>query len=107
LKVIYNKLIPFGSFKAINIFGIVFAKNKMSNKDLNHEAIHTAQMKETLFILFYILYLVEWMVKLCFKGNAYQNLSFEKEAYKFQDNLNYLENRKPYSWVKYLLINKQ
>ena len=49
MKVIYNSLIPFKGFSAINLFGIVFARKEykeLSRRTLNHEAIHTAQMKE-------------------------------------------------------------
>lgn len=43
MKIIYNNIIPFKGFKAINLFGILFVrKNKsLSNKDINHEAIHS------------------------------------------------------------------
>lgn len=47
MKVIYNSLIPFKGFSAINLFGIVFARKEykeLSQRVLNHEAIHTAQM---------------------------------------------------------------
>jgi hypothetical protein len=38
-------------------------------------------MKEMLYIPFYLWYGVEWLVKLFCKGNAYRNISFEREAY--------------------------
>lgn len=74
----------------------------MSEKDFNHERIHSEQMKEMLFIGFYIWYLVEWVIRLFGKGNAYRNLSFEKEAYDNEENLTYLDTRKPYAWLDYL-----
>ena len=41
MKVVYNNLIPFKGYKAINLFGIVFARKGavLTDKDLNHEAI--------------------------------------------------------------------
>ena len=53
MKVIYNDLIPFKGFKAINLFGILFVKNgsTISDVDLNHESIHIKQMKEMLYII--------------------------------------------------------
>ena len=38
MKLIYNNLIPFKGFKAINLFGLCFVRNgmKMSEKDINH-----------------------------------------------------------------------
>lgn len=38
MKVIYNNIIPFKVFKAINLFGVLFVRKGcyMSEKDLNH-----------------------------------------------------------------------
>lgn len=99
MKIITNKLIPFKGFKAINLFGVLFVREgaKMNGTDLNHEAIHTAQMKELLYIPFYIVYGLEWVIRLFMKGNAYKNISFEKEAYDNQHDLQYLSNRKHFN----------
>ena len=104
MKIIENKIIPFPGYKAINLFGILFVREgaKISEQDLNHESIHTVQMKEMLYIFFYIWYIVEWVIRLFKKGNAYRNISFEQEAYNNEDNLEYLNNRKYYEWFKYL-----
>ena len=104
MKVIYNKWIPFKGFKCINLFGLLFVRKGcfMSEKDFNHEAIHTAQMKEMLYVFFYIWYFVEWIIRLFGKGNAYRNLGFEKEAYSNDDNLSYLDIRPRFAWWKYL-----
>lgn len=84
MKVIYNSLIPFKGFSAINLFGVVFARNEykdLSQRTLNHEAIHTAQMREMAYVFFYLWYLAEWLIKLPKYGRkAYNNLSFEREA---------------------------
>jgi hypothetical protein len=107
MKIIINNIIPFKGFQAINLFGIIFSRNELSAKSKNHESIHTAQMKELLYIFFYIFYLIEWLIRLCLGKNAYHKISFEQEAYMNQSDFNYLENRKPYAWAKYLLINKK
>jgi hypothetical protein len=76
------------------------AKNK---KIINHESIHIAQQGELLVLPFYILYILEWFIKLFFYGkDAYYNLSFEREAYKYEYDEKYLEQRKPYAWLKYI-----
>lgn len=107
MKVIYNSLIPFKGFSAINLFGIVFARKEykeLSQRTLNYEAIHTAQMKEMLYIGFYIWYLSEWLIKLPVYGKkAYENISFEREAYAFQSDRYYLKVRKHYAWLKVLV----
>lgn len=105
MKIIINNIIPFKGFKCINLFGILFCRKQLDKIDINHEAIHTKQMQEMLYIPFYIWYIIEYLIKL-FKGNAYRNLSFEREAYNNQYNLNYLNNRKHYSWIKYVVERK-
>lgn len=107
MKIIYNNIIPFEGFKAINLFGVIFARKEygeLSRTDINHETIHTAQMKELGYLPFYLIYGIEYLYKLIKyrdTHNAYRNVSFEKEAYKYQDNLEYLANRKHYAqWRK-------
>lgn len=102
MKIIYNKIIPFKGFLTINLFGIIFARKPLNQYVVNHEKIHTAQMKELAYIFFYILYVLEWFIKLfIYRSNkkAYRNISFEKEAYKNMYNLEYLKTRKHYSWI--------
>tara|TARA_R110000737_G_scaffold140185_3_gene170987 strand:- start:740 stop:1111 length:372 start_codon:yes stop_codon:yes gene_type:complete len=68
---------------------------------INHESIHIAQQGELLVIPFYVLYILEWFIKLFFYGSrAYYNISFEREAYKNELDLTYLSKRKRYSWIK-------
>jgi len=42
--VIYNKIIPFKGYKAINLFEFIFVRkgSTFTEKDLNHEKIHSA-----------------------------------------------------------------
>lgn len=105
MKIIYNNIIPFKGFAAINLFGILFVRRgcRISEKTLNHESIHTAQMKEMLYIPFYIWYFIEWLIELFHYGsNAYHTNTFEREAYDNDDNLTYLASRKRFAWWKYL-----
>ena len=49
MKIIYNNIIPFKGFKAVNICGILFVRKgtgSMTWVDYKHERIHTEQMKE-------------------------------------------------------------
>ena len=106
MNIIYNKIIPFGKqFHAINLFGILFAKGPCDRYVINHESIHTEQIKELGYIFFYIAYVLEWIVRIiqnrsCVKG--YENISFEREAYRNDRNLNYLKTRKRYSFLDYI-----
>ncbi|WP_353124130.1 hypothetical protein [Dysgonomonas capnocytophagoides] len=112
MKVIYNKYIPIKGYVAINLFGIIFARkefNPLSRITENHERIHTAQMRELLFIFFYLWYGIEWVIRLIQyreTKKAYLNISFEREAYKNQNNLGYLKVRKKYEFRIYLSIKK-
>lgn len=99
------KLVP--KRLCINLFGIYFTGDKswIDEKVVNHERIHTAQMREMLFVGFYIAYLLEWMVRILQYRNwdrAYRNLSFEREAYANGDDLTYLPRRKFWAWTRYL-----
>ena len=104
MKIIRQNILPPKGFSAINLFGLLFCKKdaKINDVIVNHESIHTSQMKEMLYIPFYLWYVIEWLIKLLFKGNAYRNISFEREAYDNQYNLNYLKERKRYNWIKRL-----
>lgn len=104
MKIIYNKLIPFEGFLAINLFGVMFVRGTwrdINARIINHEKIHSAQMRELWYLPFYILYLLEWLVRLFGKGNAYRNVSFEREAYANENNPQYLSYRRRWAmWRK-------
>lgn len=104
MKIVRNNIIPLGRhFAAINLFGIFFVKNDVIVSDvlINHESIHTAQMRELLYLPFYVLYILEWMVRLVqLRGRfyeAYARISFEREAYAHDHDLTYLGQRKPFA----------
>ena len=104
MKIIRKNYIPFQGYKAINLFGILFVRGnaRINDRTIRHETIHSAQMKEMLYIFFYLWYVVEWVIRLFMEGNAYRNISFENEAYTNEDNIIYLESRKRFAWIKYL-----
>lgn len=104
MMVIYNNILPVKGFKCINLFGALFVRKdlKMTDVDFNHEAIHTKQMKEMLYVFFYLWYVIEWIVRLFKRGNAYRNISFEREAYSNQCYLKYNKERKRFAWLEYL-----
>lgn len=103
--IVRSRLAPKGF--CINIFGTFWSRDTswINARVINHERIHTEQMKELLFVPFYILYGLEWLVRLAqyrdsFK--AYRNISFEREAYANGDNPDYLKTRRRYAWLKML-----
>lgn len=101
MKVIRNRLIPFGKhYGAINLFGILFVRHGVDVTPgvINHERIHTAQIRELLYIPFYVVYVLEWLYRLVQCGGngykAYMSVSFEREAYRHGDDLSYLGRRR-------------
>jgi len=96
---------------AMALYPFIFIEEKnINNKTLlNHEMIHLRQQKELLVLPFFVLYILEWFLKsiyyLDFKamGKGYRNISFEREAYENEGNLNYLNNRTKFNWVKRIL----
>lgn len=63
---------------------------------INDERIHLRQQAEMFVIPFYICYLIALYRK------GYMNISFEKEAYFNEKNLDYLKKRNTFASVKYL-----
>lgn len=107
------KIKPISKFLKIflgkNIAGItlcpfgIYVKDLNNVRLINHEKIHWKQQLEMLVIFFYIWYIIEFLIrKFISKKDAYMNLAFEREAYNNDDDLNYLENRKHFSWIKYI-----
>lgn len=110
MKIIRNNIIPFRGFAAINICGVLLVRKSstVTPRLLNHEAIHTAQMREWLYVMFYVLYVLEWLVRLVqyrSAHKAYRNISFEREAYACQLDMRYLGTRRHYATFKYLKEN--
>ena len=107
MKVIRNKFIPFKGYFAITIGNIIFVRKECEVTDtlINHESIHYEQEKELGYVGFYLLYILEYLYKRVKYKNAYKayrDVSFEKEAYANQHDLDYIPNRKKFSWLKYL-----
>lgn len=105
-----------------------------SMDDINHECIHQVQQMECSVIglvlglvlcglfnfslwwvlilglgFFYIWYGIEYFIILCFakwdkQNERYHDVSFEEEAHNNDKNLNYLEDRKPFAWIKYIKL---
>ena len=91
----------------ITIFPFIFLRESAFKENkilINHEKIHIRQQLELLIIFFYLWYVVEyyyWYFSLKDKHLAYRNISFEREAYAMEEDLNYLETRKIWSFWKY------
>lgn len=109
---IVSKIAVPKGFRGLTSFPFIFLKYKNLKNDaifINHEKIHLRQQIELLVLPFYILYFSEYLLRLWqYKNNelAYYNISFEREAYQNEENLQYLKKRKIWTFLKYLKNKK-
>lgn len=98
--------VPFLWIEGIALFPFVFTKQKKFGADfINHERIHLRQQLEMGVVFFYLWYLCEYLIHLIHLQNhykAYRAISFEKEAYAHQSNINYLGQRSVWAFLRYL-----
>jgi len=105
---IFSKYLFFSSFNAVAIWPFIILKEKeLKNNQvlINHENIHLHQQREMLWFPFFLFYILEFIIKLLIYKKpklAYFNLSFEREAYQNEQNLNYLRQRKFWNFLKYI-----
>lgn len=112
MKVVRNNIIPFKGFEAVNLFGVLFVRKDRVFESkhawqvmIRHETIHTKQMQELGYLPFYMLYALEWLVRWIACGDAtraYFNISFEREAYAYQDTIGYTDWRRHYEFLRYI-----
>jgi len=106
--VLVNKFLLAKGFNGISLWPFVILKNKSFKNDsvfLNHEKIHLKQQAEMFLVFFYLWYGIEYIFRyIQFKNSylGYRNISFEKEAYGNELDLNYMKSRKFWAFLKYL-----
>lgn len=106
--VVVNKYILAKSFDGIVLWPFVFVRHRELKKNpvfMNHERIHLKQQLELLIIFFFIWYFIEYFVRLIQYKNAYKaynKICFENEAYANEEDLEYLEKRRFWNFLKYL-----
>lgn len=107
--IVAKYLIPKG-FRGLTVFPFVIIKYRFDTENkilVNHERIHIRQQLELLVLPFFLWYFVEYAVRLLQYRNAnlaYRNISFEREAYSNELNLDYLKKRRIFSFFKYLKV---
>lgn len=100
-------LVPKG-YLGITLFPFVFVKYGRLKHDrflINHERIHLKQQLELLILPFFIWYVLEFLLRYIQYKNwhqAYRHISFEREAYQKESDLEYLKKRSFWSFLKYL-----
>jgi hypothetical protein len=104
---ISKHLVPKG-YMGMTIFPFVFLKYSRLKADttlINHEKIHLKQQLELLVVPFYFIYLIAFFIRLIQYRSwniAYRNVSFEREAYANESNIEYLKHRPLWNFLKYL-----
>jgi hypothetical protein len=105
--IVTKYLIPKG-YRGLAVFPFVFVKYSLDKKNpvfVNHERIHLRQQLELLIIPFFVLYFLEFFLRLIQYRNvdlAYRNISFEREAYANEKDLDYLKNRFLWRFIKFI-----
>jgi len=105
--IVAKYLIPKG-YRGLAVFPFVFVKYRLDKENLvfvNHERIHLRQQIEMLFFPFFLWYLVEFLLRYIQYKNwnlAYKNISFEREAYANEKNLDYLKQKKSWRFWRYI-----
>lgn len=106
--ILISRLFFVKDYVGLSLWPFIILKNSSLKNDItliNHERIHLKQQRELLILPFYIFYIFEWLIRcICYFDSykAYQNISFEREAYANESNLNYVSERKSFTFIKYL-----
>lgn len=106
--VLVNPYLLRKNFLGISLWPFIILKKtelKLDNVFINHEKIHLRQQIEMLVIPFYFWYLMEYLFRMFQYKNrreAYRNISFEREAYANEKDLDYLKTRPFWRYIHYL-----
>ena len=105
--IVTKYLIPRG-YRGMTVFPFVFLRDRKGLEIpvlVNHEKIHIRQQIELLVLPFFLWYGLEFILRwIQFKDKnlAYRNISFEREAYANEKDLDYLKRRSFWKFLKYL-----
>lgn len=130
--IIYNNLIPLKGYTAVTLWPLVFARKgakPLKSHVESHEKIHLRQQLEVLVASAAVLAVVIWLMgwswwwmlaslavyyagygldyavrRILYSSHieAYRNIACEQEAYQNQYYCAYLQQRRPFAWIKYI-----
>lgn len=107
ILIVFKYLTPRG-FRGLTFYPFVFLADKddkLNKVFINHERIHIRQQIELLILPFYLWYFTEYLLRLIqYKDSkkAYYNISFEREAYVNEKDLDYIKQRSFWNFLKYI-----
>jgi len=105
--IVTKYLIPKG-YNGLTLFPFVMIRNDFDKENkvlINHEKIHIKQQIQLLILPFFIWYLLEFLfrwIQFKDKNKAYRTISFEREAYANERNLNYIKEMPFWGFLNYL-----
>lgn len=109
LRKVISDIIPAQGYIALTFYPWVFIRknrrDKFTSRVERHETTHALQQIETLWILFLVIYALEYVVKLIITSShrtAYKSISFEQEAFEHELEISYNDVRRPYNWLQYV-----
>lgn len=102
--VLRSEKFPPRPFAGISLCGIIIFRRDahVGSADIHHELIHFRQQCEWLFVGFFVVYVLEFGYHLLRQRDwmkAYRAISFEREAYRHQQDIDYLNHRP--LWANY------
>jgi hypothetical protein len=104
--IVSKYLIP-KKYRGLTFFPFIIIKyssDKTNKVLINHEKIHLRQQLELFILPFYILYFIDFLIKIIRykdRNKAYRNIVFERESYANEKDLDYLKSRSFWSFLKY------
>lgn len=102
-----NRFLLRKKFLGMALWPFIILQNKDLLSDatfINHEKIHLRQQAEMLVVFFYLWYGLEFLIRWFQYKNrylAYKNISFEREAYTNEKDLDYLKKRSFWKFITY------
>ncbi len=99
---------PWLKVDGMAVFPFILVRTRQLMTDevlIRHETIHLRQAAELLVIPFYLLYLINYLVRLIrYRDHhrAYMHIVFEREAYAHEADMQYLNQRRSWAWMKYI-----
>ncbi|NND94116.1 MAG: hypothetical protein HKN45_04575 [Flavobacteriales bacterium] len=105
--IIYAGRLIRSGYSGFAFWPFIFLRNSSNATPiiLNHERIHLRQQLELLVIPFYLFYFTEYLIRRIQYPTwrkAYENISFEREAFSKEGDSSYLRNRKFWAWTSFL-----
>lgn len=103
--ILVTRLVP---YSAMALYPFILVKEEAMKQNavlIHHEKIHHRQQLELLLVFFYSWYALNYLYNLLKYRNhykAYKEIIFEREAFKNEEQANYLENRKLWAFLKYI-----